>query len=112
VLPSGVDDVVSLWPLASQLGVGLVAGYSVGFALKKIGKILAVALGLVFVIVQLLAVAGFLTVHWDAVERSVEPLLAPEGLEASWRSLLSLLTFNLAFAGSFVPGLVLGLRRG
>jgi uncharacterized membrane protein (Fun14 family) len=107
-----MQDLASWWPLASQLGVGLVSGYAVGYALKKIGKMLAVALGLVFVVVQVLAVQGFLTVHWDAIERSVGPLLAPEGLEAGWRSLVSVLTFNLAFAGSFVPGLILGLRRG
>ena len=109
---AGVQDLASWWPFASQLGVGLVSGYAVGFALKKIGKLLAVALGLLFVVVQVLAVQGFLTVHWEAIERSVEPLLAPEGLEASWRSLVSVLTFNVAFAGSFVPGLILGLRRG
>ena len=105
-------DLSSWWPLASQLGVGVVAGFAVGYALKKVGKLLAVAVGLVFVVVQLLAYQGLVTVHWGEVEARVDPLLATTSLEAAWRSLLDVLTYNLAFAGAFVPGLILGLRRG
>ena len=109
----GVElDLGSWLPVASQLGVGLVAGFAVGYALKKVGKLLAVAVGLVFVVVQVLAYQGLLTVHWGEVEARVDPLLRIDSLEGTWRSLVELLTYNLAFAGAFVPGLVLGLRRG
>lgn len=105
-------DLSSWWPFASQLGVGLVAGFAVGFALKKVGKLLAVAVGLVFVVVQVLAAQGFVTVHWGEVEARVDPLLQVDSLESGWRTLVGILTYNLAFAGAFVPGLILGLRRG
>jgi len=105
-------DLSSWLPLASQLGVGLVAGFAVGYALKKVGKLLAVAVGLVFVVVQLLAYQGLLTVHWGEVEARVDPLLRIDSLESAWHNLVAVLTYNLAFAGAFVPGLVLGLRRG
>ena len=105
-------DLSSWWPLASQLGVGVVAGFAVGYALKKVGKVLAVAVGLVFVVVQLLAYQGFLTVHWGEVEARIDPLLETDSLGAAWRSLVEVLTHNLVFAGAFVPGLILGLRRG
>lgn len=105
-------DLSSWWPLASQLGVGLVAGFAVGYALKKVGKIVAVAVGLVFVVIQVLAWQGFLSVDWGEVQARVDPLLEAPALERGWRSLVDVLTYNLAFAGAFVPGLVLGLRRG
>jgi uncharacterized membrane protein (Fun14 family) len=110
---AGVDvDLGSWWPLASQLGVGVVAGFAVGYALKKVGKVLAVAVGLLFVAVQLLSYQGLVTVHWSEVEARVDPLLETSSLEAAWRSMLAVLTHNVAFAGAFVPGLILGLRRG
>lgn len=105
-------DLASWWPLASQLGVGLVAGFAAGYALKKVGKLLAVAIGLLFVVVQVLAWQGFLTVNWGEVEARVDPLLEVDSLESGWRALVDALTYNLAFAGAFVPGLVLGIRRG
>jgi uncharacterized membrane protein (Fun14 family) len=105
-------DLSSWWPLASQLGVGLVAGFAVGYALKKVGKLVAVAVGLVFVVVQVLAWQGFLTVNWGEVQARVDPVLETSSLESAWRTLVDVLTYNLAFAGAFVPGLILGLRRG
>ncbi len=105
-------DLTSWWPLASQLGVGLVAGFAVGYALKKVGKLVAVAVGLVFVVIQVLAWQGFLTVNWPEVQARVDPLLEAPALQSGWRSLVGVLTYNLVFAGAFVPGLILGLRRG
>jgi uncharacterized membrane protein (Fun14 family) len=105
-------DLSSWWPLASQLGVGLVAGFAVGYALKKVGKLVAVAVGLVFVVVQVLAWQGFVSVNWGEVQARVDPMLEVSSLESAWRTLVDVLTYNLAFAGAFVPGLILGLRRG
>ncbi len=102
----------SIAPFAEQLGFGLVAGFAVGYALKKVGKVLAVILGLLFITLQVLSSLGFLTVHWGEVQARVDPFLEVDSLEHAWRSLLAVLTHNLTFAGAFVPGVVLGLRRG
>ena len=102
----------TLAPYAEQLGFGLVAGFAVGYALKKVGKVLAVVVGLLFVTVQVLASQGFLTVHWGEVQARVDPWFEADSLEGAWHSLLAVLTHNLTFAGAFVPGLVVGLRRG
>ncbi|MBA2666684.1 MAG: FUN14 domain-containing protein [Trueperaceae bacterium] len=105
-------DLPALFPYAEQLGFGLVAGFAVGYALKKVGKLAAVALGLVFILVQTLAYVGFITVNWGEVQARVDPLFEGDSLTQAWQGLLGVLTFNLAFAGAFVPGLVLGLKRG
>jgi uncharacterized membrane protein (Fun14 family) len=89
-----------------------VAGFASGYALKKVGKVLAVAVGLLFVVVQVLASQGFLTVHWAQVEAQVEPLLQVDSLASAWAALVAILTHNVAFAGAFVPGLLLGVRKG
>lgn len=102
----------ALAPYAEQAGFGLVAGFAVGYALKKVGKLLAVVVGLLFVVVQLLASQGFLTVHWGEVQARVDPWFEAESLDSAWSSLVRILTYNVTFAGAFVPGLVVGLRRG
>jgi uncharacterized membrane protein (Fun14 family) len=105
-------DWPAVFPYAEQLGFGLVAGFAVGYALKKLGKVFAVVLGLAFVLVQLLAYGGFVTVHWTEVQARVDPLFDRDSLGSAWHGLLGVLTYNLAFAGAFVPGLVVGLKRG
>jgi uncharacterized membrane protein (Fun14 family) len=102
----------SIAPYAEQLGFGLVAGFAVGYAMKKVGKVLAVLVGLLFIAVQVLASQGFLTVHWGEVQARVDPWFETDTLDGAWRSLVGVLTHNLTFAGAFLPGLVVGLRRG
>lgn len=107
-----MDAELPWWPLLSQLGVGGIAGFSVGYAVTKVGKGFALLLGLVFVVVQWLAFQGFLTVHWSEVEARLDPLLGSDSLAELWRGLLAVLTHNVLFAGAFVPALLLGMRRG
>lgn len=99
-------------PFVEQIGFGALAGFVAGYALKKVGKVLAIVVGLVFVTVQLLAYFGYVTVEWGQVQSDVDPLLGAESLGAAWRALLSALTYNLPFAAAFVPAFVIGLKRG
>lgn len=99
-------------PFLQQLTFGGVAGYAVGYALKKVGKLLAIVLGLLFVAVQVLAYYGLVTVNWGEVQGRFDPLLEAGSLGRAWRSLLGLLTYNITFAAAFVPALLLGLKRG
>lgn len=105
-------ELPDLSPYLGQVTFGGLAGYAVGYALKKLGRLLAVALGLLFVVVQLLAQAGYIQVDWTRIQRDVEPLLQQPGLQSLWERLLSTLTYNLPFGASFVGGLILGLRAG
>lgn len=95
-----------------QMTFGGLAGYTVGYALKKVGRFLAITLGLLFIALQLLAQAGYIQVDWTRIQRDVEPLLQQPGLQSLWDRLLKTLTYNLPFGASFVGGLVLGLRAG
>jgi len=107
-----VPDLQSVLPWVQQIGFGAVAGFVAGYALKKVGKLVALAIGLLFIVIQLLAWWGFLSVDWGVVQRTVDPLLESGSLNQAWRSLVTVMTYNIPFAAAFVPAMVLGIRRG
>ena len=107
-----LPDATTLLPVLEQLGFGVVAGFIAGYALKKVGKLLAVVLGVFFIGVQLLAWSGYLTVEWGRVQADVEPFFETGSLNAFWSGLVTMLTYNVPFAAAFVPGFLLGIRRG
>jgi uncharacterized membrane protein (Fun14 family) len=95
-----------LTPYLGQMTFGGLAGYAVGYVFKKVGRLLALLLGLLFVSLQLLAQGGYVQVDWNRIQKDVEPIFR------LWERLLSTLTYNLPFGASFVGGLLLGLRAG
>ena len=112
LFPVDAPDLTTLAPYLQQVSFGLLAGFAAGYALKKVGKLLAVALGLLFIALQILAYYGFVTVNWAEVQEQVDPLLEASALNRLWQGLIDILTYNLTFAVSFIPGLVFGLKRG
>lgn len=107
-----VPELSAVWPLVEQVGFGAIAGFIAGYALKKVGKVVAIVLGLLFIAVQLLAWSGFISVNWGVVQQRVDPMLTGESLQGTWSSLVGLLTYNVPFAAAFVPAFILGLKRG
>lgn len=107
-----LPNVETLAPILGQLTFGALAGFAAGYALKKIGKVAAIALGIFFIAIQLLAYYGLVEINWLQIQEGIDPLLRPESLQALWQELADLLTLNLPFAGAFIPGLLLGLQRG
>lgn len=105
-------DIQPFLPYIQQLGFGGIAGFLVGYALKKVGKVVAIVLGILFVILQVLAYYGFVSINWIEVQKSVDPLLETNTLQAIWQGVLNILTYNFVAAAAFIPGLILGLRRG
>lgn len=102
----------SFAPYLQQLSFGALAGFAAGYALKKIGKIFAIALGLLFIAIQLLAYYGFVHIDWSQLQDTVNPLLEGESLNRFWQQLVAVLTYNVTFAAAFIPGLIFGLKRG
>ncbi len=90
------------------LGGGGLAGWAVGFTLKKVAKLAALVLGIGFMSMQYLAYNSYITIDWERIKTTVPD----DKLEQSANGLVSVLTYNLPFAGSFVVGLWLGFRKG
>lgn len=98
-------------PLAG-LGFGGLVGAVVGYASKKITKLAALLLGLLFILVQVMVFMGWIAVDWVAVQTFAEAAWTnPQGhtlAERAWH----ILTANLPFGGGFVAGFLIGFKIG
>ncbi len=94
--------------LLATLGGGGIAGWAVGYTLKKVAKVIAIFLGISFISLQFLAYKNIITVDWNKVQNAVDQ----KYIEQSATSFMSILTYNLPFAGTFVVGFWLGFKKG
>ena len=70
------DTTNSITPLLGTVGFGGVAGFLVGFALKKIIKILSIIAGVFFAAVIYLQSQGVLNINWDKLQTMSEPIVS------------------------------------
>ena len=95
-----------------SLGFGGVAGVVVGYTAKKVTKLVALGLGLTFILLQVLVYEGFIAVDWGAVQNSAETLWRdPQGITLADRT-WQILSANLPFGGGFVAGFAIGFKLG
>ena len=90
------------------LGTGGFAGWAVGYTLKKFAKLAALIVGISFMSLQLLAFNHFITIDWERIKAAVPD----ESIENSGMALMSAVTYNLPFAGTFLVGFWMGFRKG
>jgi uncharacterized membrane protein (Fun14 family) len=98
-------------PLA-ELGFGGVAGFIVGYATKKVAKVVAFGLGVLFIAIQVMAYYGLVEVHWDAVQSGAEEIWKDQQGATLADRLWHIITYNLPFGGGFIAGFAMGARRG
>jgi uncharacterized membrane protein (Fun14 family) len=99
-------------PLIAQIGVGGVVGFIVGFAVKKLFKLLAILVGLIFVFAQYLAWEGFIDIHYDRIYEAAQNLIQQAGTSVTEFNIPAFITANIPMAGSFAAGLAIGLKKG
>jgi uncharacterized membrane protein (Fun14 family) len=92
-----------------QLGIGGIGGFLVGYAVKKVVKILAVILGLGFLSLLYLSYKGIIQISYDKLLSEVEEGL---GLTGFGQSVILSIIANIPFAASFTVGFLLGLKKG
>lgn len=97
--------------LGLEFGTGAVIGGLIGFAAKKVAKLIAVIIGLELVLFKFLESRGILQVNWDRLGASF--LSAGEAATSqtppSWlATILSTLSIGAGFAGGFF----LGFKKG
>jgi uncharacterized membrane protein (Fun14 family) len=125
------DISTSITPLLGTVGFGGIAGFLVGFALKKIMKILAIIAGVFFAAVMFLQSQGLLNINWDKLQTVSEPMssiltnnvtstTAGIGLQtiqpinSSLSFLPAAITANmgLPLTGSAAMGFAIGMMKG
>ncbi len=99
----GYDD------LASQVGIGGILGFVIGYALKKILKFLLVLVGLFSALLLYLGFEGFVTIHYDKIEEVFTAFIENYGNEYA---LPSFIGTNIPLAGSFALGFAMGIKKG
>jgi uncharacterized membrane protein (Fun14 family) len=102
-----MSEVIS--PVVFQLGLGGVGGFIVGFAVKKISKLILILIGLFLIALLYLSVRGIININYAALWNALKSLSGHAGQAASW--LIGLISI-LPFAGSFIVGFLLGLKLG
>jgi len=102
-----MSEIVS--PLIYQLGIGGIGGFIVGFAVKKIGKIVAVILGLILILLIYLSTQAIISINYSALFDWLAGSLGLVGSAFSW--IVGIISL-LPFAGSFVGGFLLGFKLG
>jgi uncharacterized membrane protein (Fun14 family) len=61
-----------------QVGYGFMMGYSAGFCVKKVSKVLSFAVGAAFILVQSLSFAGYIDVNYGRIEDDVKVALTTD----------------------------------
>ena len=93
--------------LGLEFGSGAVIGGIIGFAFKKIAKVIAVLIGLELALFRFLESRDILAVDWEAlaggfVQATEE---AATGAPPSWMtSIISTLSISAGFTGGFLVG--------
>lgn len=95
-------------PIVYQLGVGGIGGFLVGYAVRKVAKIVAVILGIFLLSLISLAYVGAISVNYDELTEVLSKLTIPEQVA----ELLMPILANLPFAGSFTVAFLIGLKKG
>lgn len=96
-------------PIVYELGIGGIGGFIVGFALKKLSKLILLLIGLFIAVLIYLEVKGVISVNYEALLTFMGNLLGLASNALSW--LIHTIAL-LPFAASFIAGLLIGLKLG
>jgi len=99
---------MSLAPVVYLLGIGGIGGFFIGYALRKIIKILAIAIGVFFLAVISLGYIGALFINYEGMMEVISKLLDPNQAAEVLMPLIA----NLPLVGSFAFGFLIGLKKG
>ncbi|KAG7394893.1 hypothetical protein PHYBOEH_004485 [Phytophthora boehmeriae] len=103
-----------------QITWGFCMGGCAGFAMKKVSKLGAVAVGTLFILLQVASYSGYVDVDYKKIERDVmnyldinkDGVFDTKDLDSMYKSLMTILEFNLPAGSGFAAGFMLGYRSG
>lgn len=101
-----------MFPGIEQLGFGALAGAVAGYAAKKIAKLTAIFLGILFILLQLLAYHHLVEIRWGEVGDAARGLTDSGAPDSLLSSFMKVLTHNIPFGASFGVGFWIGFKKG
>lgn len=104
----------------SKVSWGFCSGYCAGYAAKKVGKVMAVGVGGLFVLLQTLAYQGYIVVDQEKIQRDFNDAfdvnkdgnIDTADFQVLYDKMYEVLNYNMPSGGGFAAGLLLGLRSG
>ena len=92
-----------------DISFGLIAGFAVGYTLKKFSKIAALLLGIVFIAVQWLSYKGYISINWHLLEKNFQETIHSVNSNSGF---FNYLVNSLPFASGFGVGMLIGFKKG
>lgn len=101
-----------------QVGYGLFMGYSSGYCLMRVSKMLAFIVGGLFITMQTLAYHGFMQIDYHKIEKEVsnavdlnhDGRIDADDLGLAYENLKTVIEYNMPTTTGFGAGLLLGIR--
>jgi uncharacterized membrane protein (Fun14 family) len=93
--------------LGLEFGGGAVIGAIIGFAFKKVAKVIAILVGLELALFKFLESRGILAVDWERLTGGIVQVTETASMQTppSWvNTILSTLSVGAGFTGGFLVG--------
>jgi uncharacterized membrane protein (Fun14 family) len=111
-----VIDIAPLATTATSIGFGGITGFLIGYAIKKVMKIMLIVLGLLFVAVIALEYQKLISVNWNKIQTGLSGALGnvTNGqIPGSHENIAATMSnIGIPLTGSLTAGFVLGFLRG
>jgi uncharacterized membrane protein (Fun14 family) len=101
--------------IGTSLGIGGIAGFLIGYAIKKVIKIMMVIVGLFLAALLYLSHQGIITINWDKLEASATgaTTMANSSIPGLSDQVMAIAqNFGIPLTGSFAAAFVLGFMKG
>ena len=114
-------------PILTTAGIGGLAGFLIGFVIKKLFKILAIVAGVFFAVLMYLEQQGMVNINWDKINVAYHGVLSTVtntitnsttggiggGHTTAAASLLPAITnLGIPLTGSMATGFAIGIIKG
>jgi uncharacterized membrane protein (Fun14 family) len=108
---AGLPFAIDFQQLGIEAGSGAVIGGIVGFAAKKVAKVIAILVGLELALFKFLESRGILSVDWEKLSSGLVTTSqdAATGAPPDW--VMSILS-TLSISGGFAAGFLVGFKQG
>ena len=107
-------SIESISPTLFSIGSGVVIGFLVGFAIKRVMKILTVVVGMFFGALMYLQSQSIININWDKLQSVSQSGLTTLSNSLSNTGQFSNIAGNLGISltGGLAAGLAIGLMKG
>lgn len=90
-------------------GFSMFIGFAIGYAIRAFLRLATIIVGIYFLILTLMAWAGWVEIHWGVIEGQFDQMVA--NLETQFASFKAFLMGSIPSAGLGAAGLASGLRQ-